>query len=76
MGCLCVMQETDLVFPMGNPIHPSLIFKVPEQAKIIIERIDSDDDYYNMCMEYQMNMITSCFNRDKVGEYILGCLNV
>ena len=75
MGCLCIMQEHDVIFPMGSPVHPSLIFKTPEQAKDIINRIDLDDDYYLMCMKYQQDMISNCFNSNKIGTYILECIN-
>lgn len=75
MGCLCIMQEHDVVFPMGSPVHPSLIFKTPDEAKEIIERVDSDSAYYNMCMQYQTDVILEHFNRDKLGEYILECLD-
>lgn len=73
--CLCVMQDHDVIFPMGSPIHPSLIFKTPEQASDIITRINSDTKYYDMCIDYQRQMVEKWFNRQSIGEYIRKLLN-
>jgi hypothetical protein len=73
-GCVCILQEMDVIFPFGSPVHESLIVKVPEQLKMAIEKLDNNDTYYEDCFNYQKSIIDNYFNRKYVFSYIMNLL--